>query len=349
MPVGRSNVDRAVYQAAIVGCGRIGCFFDDEQPKRTGIWTHAGAYTASPRTRLIAVADVDPSARDRAAHRWGITRMYPDVASLLQHERVDILSVCTPSDTHADMIRAAAASGVSAVWCEKPMTATLTDADELIAREKLPIVAVNHIRRWDRAYQQTKTLVEQGRLGTIVSAVAWYTHGVANIGSHMIDVLRFLLGEVEWVCAVGGKADQPDPTLSGLVVFASGVVCHLVGCGSGMLLFELELVGTDARLRISQNGRRIEFWRVETSPRYAGYREPGSCEVIWEGEDGQRMLTALNDLVRCLDDQGTPRCTAEDGLKAVEVVAALRQSAAMGCRVTLPLRDAERHVAILMR
>lgn len=337
-----------VYRAAIVGCGRVGCFFDDER-KRRGIWTHAGAYAACRRTELVALADLNPEALEKAGHRWGVKRIYPDIFSLLKAESVEILSVCTPSNFHAEAVKAAAAVGVRVVWCEKPMTASLTEAEDLFALAEESLIVVNHIRRWDRAYEIAREYLRKGGLGRLVGASAWYTHGISNIGSHLLDILRFLLGEPSWIWAVPDDPKDPDPTLSGTIGWEAGFSCQVVGCGRGFLLFEIDLVGTEGRMRVSGNGSRVEVWRIEPSARYSDYREPGNATLLWEGEDEKRMLSVVEEIVRCLEEGGSPRCSVKDGLKAIEMVSAFLQSARSGERIDLPLVGNLRQMPIPVR
>ncbi len=327
-----------VYQAAVVGCGRIGSRFAGD-PRWRGVWTHAAAYRQNRRTRLVALADIDGRARAAAARQWGVARTYPTLTELLQAHRIDIVSVCTPSDSHAALVREALAAGVSAVWCEKPVTHDLTEARALVRDCEGRIVAVNHVRRWDAAYEAARRWLEAGRAGKLLAATAWYTDGVRNIGSHLFDTLRFLLGDAEWVWAAPDAAGAADPTLSGVIGFGQGLLCHVVGCGSGTLYFEVDLVGTDGRLRVSGNGARVETWAVRQSRHYPR-REPGAPRLIWKGGPARdRLVRALNDIVRCLDGGGAPRCTALDGLKALEIVTAFVESAATGRRIDLPLPD----------
>ena len=337
-----------VYRAAIVGCGRVGCLLDDD-PKRRGIWTHAGAYRACDRTRLVALADRDPQALDRAGRRWGIQRLYSDLESMLRSEEIDILSVCTPSDSHASRVREAAEAGVRAVWCEKPMAVTPAEAADLASLEDRLMIAVNHVRRWDRCYQRAKQFLEEGHLGRPLRVTAWYTHGISNMGSHLMDTLRTLCGEPRWVWAAPDESGAADPTLSGLIGFEGDLLCQVVGCGSEFLLFEVDLIGSRGRMRASSNGSRLETWRWETSSRYSDYQELASPEVLWEGQDEGRMLRAVEDIVRCLDEGGRPRCNAQDGLRSVELVCAFLQSARTGNRVHLPLEKESRGLAIPVR
>ncbi|MBI3320676.1 MAG: Gfo/Idh/MocA family oxidoreductase [Candidatus Omnitrophica bacterium] len=324
------------YRAAIVGCGLAG-----------GL--HAAAYAGCPRTELVALADLNPTALAQAAERWRVHQRYPSLEALLAHETVDILSVCTPSNAHAEAVRTAAAAGVRAIWCEKPMTVTLHEAEELLALEDKPIIAVNHIRRWDRAYELARSVIDDGRLGRLIGVSAWYSHGVSNIGSHLFDTLGFLLGGAEWVWAAPDDSGDADPTLSGMIGWEGGVCSQLLGCGRALLLYEIDVVGTDARLRVSENGSRVDVRTAGPSPRYAGYRELGAPVRLWDGEDSRRMITAVEDLVRCLDEGGTPRCSGREGFKAVELVAAFLRSSATGQRVELPLSVEDRHLAIPIR
>ncbi len=325
------------YTAGIIGCGRIGCTLDDD-PLRRGVWTHAGAYRACAATELVAAADVDATALARCGERWGVRRLYADYREMLARERLDIVSVCTPSHTHAAALRAALAAGVPAIWCEKPLAASVPEALDLVAECRGRVVAVNHVRRWDKAYETARAWLAAGRAREIRAASAWYTGGVSNIGSHLFDTLRFLLGEAAWVWAPPRDLQPGDPNVSGAIGFSSGVVCQILGCGPGdFLLFEIDLVGSDGRLRIGGNGTRVEAWDMGASARYLGSRELQESKVLWEGEDGERMVAALLDIVGCLEHGGEPRCTVRDGQKAVELVGAFLSSVDERRPIALPL------------
>jgi len=337
------------YRAAILGCGRIGCRFE-EDPKRRGIQTHAGAYSACEQTDLVALADVDAPALEWAGQRWNVAARYPDLDAMLRAEAVDILSICVPSDGHAAALRRAVAAGVPAIWCEKPLATSPREADALLAEAAGRVVAVNHTRRWDRAYEAARDWLRAGGAGKVRAAATWYTGGVSNIGSHLFDTLRFLLGEAEWIWAGGGAAEARDPNLSGTIGFTGGVTCQVLGCGlDDLVLFEVDIVGSDGRLRVFGNGSRVEAWAAAPSPRASGIREMAEGKMLWQGEDTDRMRRAADDLVTCLENGGEPRCTLRDGLAAVEMVAAFLRSAAKGERVELPLRGPDRDIRIPVR
>lgn len=336
------------YRAAIVGCGRIGSSFNDD-PLRRGVWTHAGAYAACGATELVAVADLDPAAVERCQRRWGLGRGYRDYAEMLAAERPDIVSVCTPSDSHAAVLLTALESGARAIWCEKPLTTSVAEADLLVAKAGDRPVAVNHVRRWDGAYEMARQWLA-AQAGTVRAATAWYTGGVANIGSHLFDTLRFLLGKPAWVLAFSKTLSTVDRNLSGVIGMANDMLCHVNGCGGDdLLVFEIDIVGSEGRLRIGRNGAHVEAWEARASDRYSGYRELAGAKLIWEGDDERRMVAVVEDLVGCLEQGGQPRCTLDDGRQAVELVSAFLISADRGARVDLPLTTSDRARAIPVR
>ena len=109
------------YRAGIVGCGRIGCAFDDDT-SRGYVSTHAGAYHQTPGVDLVALADLDQAKLDKYGAKYGVPGLYQDVNQMLAQESLDILSICTWNDTHRAIVRGAIDAGVKAIFCEKPIS-----------------------------------------------------------------------------------------------------------------------------------------------------------------------------------------------------------------------------------
>ena len=117
---------RMPHRVALIGCGKIGSeLADDVRADGAGVNTHAGAYRACPRTELIAVCDLNPARAERCERRWNVPAWYTDPIRLLDEQRPTIVSVCTPDQTHADVVRAALLTeGVKAILAEKPLALT---------------------------------------------------------------------------------------------------------------------------------------------------------------------------------------------------------------------------------
>ncbi len=341
------------YRAGIVGCGRIGCTFDDE-PGRGYVSTHAGAYVRTPGVDLVALADIDEERLHRCAVKFDVPGRYASYSEMLEAEELDLLSVCTGNDTHLEVVRAAVGNGVGGVFCEKPIADSLDAADEMIrlCAEGGVTLMVNHQRRFDPMYQQVAAWLKSGGLGRIQQVTCYYTAGVANTGSHLFDLLRFNLGDALWV--TGSYSQNPfpnpqDPNIDGWVGFKNEAVAALQACDSGAyLIFESTFLGTEGRLRLT-SGDTIEFAAVGDSRRFAGYKEliPARPPVDPEGPH-EFLLSGVTHLLDCMRTGERPHCAGADGRAALEMVCALHESAKSdGSRVELPLESSS--IRILSR
>ncbi|MEM7034472.1 MAG: Gfo/Idh/MocA family oxidoreductase [Chloroflexota bacterium] len=158
---------------------------------------------------IVAVADVDQAGLRAAGERTGAASLYPNYWDMLQHEKLDLVSVAPRFvDQHADMLLACAEAGVKGVFCEKPMAKTLQEADAVLAAcEKSGMrIAVAH-RRANAYEQRVKSLIEAGELGDIhtITSRGKGDHRVggqdlAVLGTHMMDSMRYFAGaDVDWV------------------------------------------------------------------------------------------------------------------------------------------------------
>ena len=126
--------------------------------------------------------------------------------------------------------------------------------------------------------------------------------------------------------------------------FRSGATgCIVSGWDRTNHVFELDLVGSAGRLRLSGDGASLDLSRFEESPRYSGYRElVPNDEIGWDSGNGQthvsRLVTAMRDVIDCIGSGKQAACSGQDGLAAVDIACALCESVAHGnSRVELPL------------
>jgi predicted dehydrogenase len=327
-------------RAAIIGLGQIGNQFDDD-PKRTAIWTHAGAYSAVPAVELIAGADPDETRLQRFMDGRNVKAGYCDYQEMLHKEAIDLLSVCSPTELHYAMVLAGVQAGVKAIFCEKPLASTVDEGLIMVeaCRSAGIVLAVNHTRRWESIYLQAKRLIDEGVIGRIESISGHYPGKVFTMGTHLFDLMRFYGGDVEWASAMEVGEATPEPNLAGHVRFRSGAYgAILCGWDRSNHVFELSLHGSEGRIRISGDGSLLELHRFKESPRYSGYRELASVELEAgqahaAGGEENRFIAAVKDLVQCAHSGGIPACSGQDGLAAVEMACALVESARTGSRL----------------
>lgn len=202
----------------IIGCGRI------------GRW-HAKSLQAVADAELAGVSDLDPSAREAFARSFG-SRAYDSPTALLQAQDVEVVSICTPPSSHADLIEAAAAAGKH-ILVEKPLALTLEQANralEVCARRGVQLGVV-HQQRARSATMALREMIAAGAFGQarIAAAVhSWFRppeqlerdawRGQAGAGGdvlldqaiHAIDLLVWFLGEPRWVTGAITKNASAD-------------------------------------------------------------------------------------------------------------------------------------------
>jgi len=321
------------YRAAIIGCGRIGSEYADD-PRIRDIYTHAGAYTSCRDTTLVAVCDIDPERARRCAKRWGVPSVYEDYRLMLSEVAPEIVSICTPDETHAAILRDVIAEpSVKGVLAEKPLAMDADDAARLVgnARKRGVVLAVNYSRRYAENHRKVRDLLQGGTIGRIQSMNGYYTGGCLHSGTHWFDLARFFAGELTDVQGFDFLGEEgADPTLDTRITFESGATGTLTGCdGSEFSIFEADIIGTSGRVRILDSGHRVEISVAGENPHYTGYRSLSVQETSDAGF-GDLLLHAVEDLVRCLNEGGTPACSGEDGVAALRIASAVRRSAREG-------------------
>jgi predicted dehydrogenase len=322
-----------VYRAALIGCGNIGSDFDG-YPGVTPTYSHAGAYTACEQTELVAVCDIDSVKVRGCAEKWN-TKGYLDVQLMLDDARPNIVSICSPDPTHYDMLRTVLDfHSVRAVLSEKPLTLDVAQAHEIVeqARRRDVRLAVNYTRRYSRRYLELREFVSLGKIGKIHTVSGYYTKGIIHNGTHWIDLARFVLGDIVGVLGFGSQGDGGlDPTLDALFTFSSGAKGYLLGCSwaDEISFFEMDLLGDLGRVLITDSGQSISFYELAKSPHYAGYKIFRKTREV-DGELPYAMLNAVKDLVLSLDRGGEPRCSGRDGVAALKIACAVRDSARSG-------------------
>ena len=340
-----------MYRAAVIGLGRMGSTFDDEIQRGGAIflpYCHAPSYVASPHTELVAGADLHEGQGAIFADRWGLSgeHIYSDYRDMLAAERPDIVSVCTTARHRAAIMQDAIEAGVKAIWAEKPITLSLAEADAVIdlSTRNGVVIAVNCSRRHSPFLTEARRMVLDGELGEILQITAYAECYISHNGSHAIDTIRYLVGgDVEWVFGEMESDEQAaadeDLRGNGYLAFDNGVRCFLRAMPTGIAPWEFDVIGTEGRVRSLANGAETQYYswvqgglRDEGLPARAPFPLPTSIQGTG--------LSIIADLVKAIESGSDPRCSAEDGRKALEIAIALRESHRRGGRrVDLPLAD----------
>ena len=229
--------------------------------------------------RLVAVCDPSPSARDAAA-RFG-ARAEPDAEALLADPAVEAVYVATPNHLHRAAVEAAASSG-KAVLCEKPMAATLADAEAMAAavRRAGILYGTAFDQRHHPAHRVLREAVRQGSIGAVTAVrivyACWLDRGwtpcaghdnwridhrkagggaLIDLAPHGLDLVDFLLDEpIETVAALTQGRVQDYAVDDGALLIGrtgSGILASLhvaYNCPEALPRRRLEILGSKGQL-----------------------------------------------------------------------------------------------------
>lgn len=198
----------------------------------------------TPRPVMKAICGRNEEGVRQAARQFGWEEALTDWRELVRRDDIDLIDINAPSDAHKDIALAAAQAGKH-LFCEKPLALTLADAREMLAAAEA--AGVKHMigfnYRFAPAVQLAKKLIEEGRLGRIYHFRAVFlqdwildpqfplvwrldkriagsgAHG--DLGAHLIDMARFLVGELREVVGMSETFVKERP-LAGSMTGLSG-------------------------------------------------------------------------------------------------------------------------------
>ena len=129
--------------------------------------TPSFAYTQNPATELVAVMDVNTESAKRLSDEFSVSAVYTDYNQMLEKEALDIVSITTWQGVRAEITVAAAKAGVKGILGEKPMAASLGEADTMIAvcEEHGAKLVIGHNGRFNPANTEIRRLIQDGAIG----------------------------------------------------------------------------------------------------------------------------------------------------------------------------------------
>lgn len=330
------------YRAAVIGLGRMGSTVDDEWGY--GPHAHAACYCAMDNVELVAGADLVEEKRMAFEARHPGTRTYADHREMLAMEKPDIVSVTTHTGGRHEALMDCARADVKAIFGEKPITAGLGEAREVVrtCEGKGIVLSVNASRSWQTPYCQALRFVRAGHIGDLRCIVAFCVGNLSHMGSHIIDTVHFYAdrADVEWVigqCPPDAAQDDGDLPGAGMIQFANGVRAYVNMLDAAGVRVSVELIGTAGYIRGSDVATEWEMYRHVPGERGRAElaRTPFPLPLNTEAHN----LAAIRDILWAVETGGQPSVTGRHAAYALEIAIAFRESERTGGRINLPLTD----------
>ncbi len=343
---------------------------------------HLPAIKKSEKARLIAVCDIDKKRADDAAEKWQALETYYVAEEMFESKNIDAVIIAIPNAYHKKVVLPAARAKKH-ILCEKPISTNLEDGEEMIrvCKNNGVLLQIGFSERFWNQTEIAKYLIDQGVIGQIYGYKATWNEKwgvfpaatdyrydvnlsgggcIIDVAIHRIDLARYLVGEIEKVCA-----DIRHVTIPYKVDDNVWILCGFENGGSGCISSNrfspgasnpIELYGTEGTLCIA-----LESLNPFHSVPLAVYteRDPSLLPEIlnryfypnnyWEkfGKNwisivpprDSNFLKQLDAFCECVLESTAPRVTGEDGLKALEIVMAAYKSVNEKRWVHLPLKE----------
>jgi len=296
-------------RVAVVGAGRLGSF-------------HAQKYRAMSGVKLLYAVDIDREHARRVARENG-------AQALIHHRelkgRVDLASVTASSSAHfqvaADLLRA----GID-VLIEKPMTATIGEARELvsIAQESGRILQVGHLERFNPAIIGLRSILKNPRFVECDRLATFTERGtdvdvILDLMIHDIDVIVSLTGADVVKVEATGVAVLTDTidVATAHVRFSNRMIGNINSSRvAPRRQRKIRFFQPDAYISVDYEERNIQIYRKTASP--SGKYPTISAEQI-DFEESDPLADEIASFVNTVRTRGTPAVTALDGLRALEI------------------------------
>ncbi len=321
-----------MIKAAVIGVGSMGM-------------NHARIYDTLEGVALVAVSDIDTKSARAAASRYR-ARHYADHATMLDQERLDLVSVAVPTGLHHQVALDVIERGLH-LLVEKPIADTVANAKEIIERAQARGVQlmVGHIERFNPAVSELKLRLDDGQLGKMFQ-IKPRRHGhlpdrirdvgvVIDLATHDLDVMCHLT-EAD-VVRVYAETEQEihtlhEDSLSGLMRFQNGVVGVLdVNWLTPTKVRELYVTGEKGMFMVNYLTQDLYLYENE----YVGsdWDRLGMLKGVGEGNMiklriGKRepLHAELEAFAQSVKEGGPPPVTGEDGIRALTLAQAMVES-----------------------
>lgn len=325
------------------------------------------AYLKQSDVEIVAVCDLKEARAREVAERHGIPHVYTDFNEMVKRDDIDAISVCTWNNSHAPATIAALQAGKH-VLCEKPPAMTVAEAEEMrdAAKDAGKVLMYGLVQRFRTEVTVLKEFMEAGKFGDIYfgktsilrrrgTPLGWFTDPaksgggpVIDIGVHLIDVTRYLMGSPQptrvsaQVWSPHGdyktkgvsrwKAFDTDDLVFGVEDIAGGVIHFDNGAA---MIFDVSWAA---------NVKEIPFFSQVVGTKAGASVDP--FEIYSEEQDylidvrpvvekKNAFEAEVRHFLDCIKTGATPIPNADEGVAIQKILNGIYESARLGREVEL--------------
>ena len=299
-----------------------------------------------PEARLVAVADADLDRARQVAAELEIEHSYNTVEALVERKDIDAVAIVTPAKFHGAAIKTCAHAGKD-IFCEKPLTLTVEEADEVLAITAKAGVRLQpgHVRRYDPSHVRAKKRIETGEIGDPVlfkslgrdqapPPVSYMQSGVNGMffqdsSVHEFDLGRWMMNdEIAELHAYGAVLVFPEAAQFNDIDTAVVNLKFSRGALGAVENYMQAVYGYDIRTEIVGSKGTIMLGYLQQTPELVLTASGARTDVVdhFLVRFADAYLEEMRDFVRTILANREPRVDAFDGRQAVAAAAAAERS-----------------------
>ncbi len=331
------------YRVGAIGCGRKGT-------------SQARAFDLHPLATVVAAADPDPDNLALFCDRFGVPG-YATYEELLANEEIDISAPVLPVSVNPDAVVASARAGVKAVFSEKPISASLEDADRMVdeCRSRgIPFAGADMFRNFSQ-YWDALEMIKAGDIGEVHSINLYQaTDQISGGGCQGLSLIRMFAfdADVDWVTGwVTGEAAEDseevrpvldqwsddDQGMGGHVRFANGIEVFIHSRSAAKK--GIEVLGTGGVF--FSDHRTFHLWKLDKGANSPGmqdlkeiegaFPDSGLADERGYDKDGWTVMSTrtaetTQSVIDALEMGIEPRSNGDNLRKVLEIAIGLRES-----------------------
>lgn len=337
---------------------------------------HLKAYSENPEVNVVAFCDINPERLAYMGEKWGVTKLFTDMNEMFAAvPEIDAVSICTWNAAHAPCTIAALKAGKH-VLCEKPMAMNAEEGRLMMetAKECGKLLMIGFVRRHGNDAKIVREFLDSDYFGELYYTKATYLRRNGNpggwfgnkelsgggplidLGVHVIDLVRFMLGNPKPVSVYGATFqklfDRPNTKAEKAYRAASATdhdICNVEDLATAMIRFEngaVLSVEAAFSLNIKKPEGKIELFgtkggakmdpKLELYGEVNGYMTDMTLSGIETALDFDVIFqNEINHFVDTIQGRTTCIAPAEDGVMMMKILDGIYESARTGHEVVI--------------
>ena len=312
------------HKCLVVGLGNIGMKYDLDLEFEEFVLTHCAAISGHNDFVLSAGVDLNKESRDIFEGTFN-SPAFDNIDIAIKEVRPAVGVICCPTNDHyAALISLVESQDIKVILCEKPLSYDIVEAQEMVnicAKYDVPLY-VNYMRRADPNVVEIKRRIVSGEIAGPIKVSAWYSKGLLNNGSHLVDLASYWLGDYIshklLNCERHWNKTDPEPDV--YIQFEKGSLVLMSAWEEFYTHFTVELLSRSGRLYYSNGGEKISFNQAGEDDLFKGYKVLADNPEIFKNHFLKYQYHVYEQLSEALQKRKSNLCDGFNGLRTLEIL-----------------------------